>query len=451
MSQRKMAIATLVVAIAGCAGSTEQSVRSDLRRFGRERAAEAQREGAPSFDGSVQAYVTHALAESPTLEASYGRWKAATLRISGARRLPDPMVSYGYFIRSVETRVGPQRHRVGLRQRLPWPTQVSAGGESAALAARAASERFEAEALAVERRVVEAYYELWRIRRIHALLADQDGLLDALLETVRARVEIGQANVGDLAQLDLRVERHHDHRDRHRQMQRAAAAELRAVLGVGSEVALPTAEDPTQVALPATDEETMRAMARSHPSVAAFEQDAASQDTAGDAEAARGLPSFELGFDWIETGSAVTAGVQGSGKDPLIVSVAVSVPLWYGTYREAAEARHAEAAASRAAGEAAADHAEEAMSVALSQVRDSARRVLLYENTLVPQAEGAYEAALGGYSAGQADIAQVLWAVSALIEIGVEEVNARAEHATAWARLEHAVGSRVERREAGDE
>jgi outer membrane protein TolC len=450
MSQRKIAVATMVVVLAGCAGTTEQSVRSDLRRQGRER-ADARSEGAPSFDGSVQAYVTHALARSPVLAASYARWKAASHRISGARRLPDPMVSYGYFIRSVETRVGPQRHRLGLRQRLPWPTAVSAGGEAAALAARAASERFEAEALAVERRVVEAYYQLWRVRRTHALLVDQDELLDALADSVRGRVEVGQADVGDMAQLDLRVERHHDHRDRHLQMETAAAATLRAVLDVGPDVALPTTEDPPQVTLPATDEESLRAMARAHPSVTAFDRDAESHEAAADGESARGLPSFELGFDWIETGDAAMPGVQDSGKDPLVVSVAVSVPLWYGTYDDAADARHAEAVAARAAGEAAGDQAEEAVMVALSELRDSARRALLYANTLLPQAEGAYQAALGGYQAGRADIAQVLWAVSALIEIAVDEVHARADHATAWARLEHAVGSRVERQEMRDE
>ncbi len=395
--------------------------------------------------------MTHALAESPALAASYARWKAATHRISGARRLPDPMVSYAYFIRSVETRVGPQRHRVGLRQRLPWPTAVSAGGEAAALAARAASERFEAEALAVERRVVEAYYRLWRIRRSHALLVQQDELLEALVESVRARVEVGQADVGDLAQLDLRVERHHDHRDRHHQDEVAAAAALRAAVGVGPEVAVPTSEPPPAVSEPASDEESLLAMARRHPGVTAFERDAEAHDAAADSEAARGLPSFELGFDWIETGDAAMPGVQDSGKDPLVVSLAVSVPLWYGTYDDAADARRAEAVAARADREASEDRAEHALMVALSDVRDSGRRVRLADNTLLPQAEGAYQAALGGYQAGGADIARVLWAVSALIEIAVDAVEARAEHAIAWARLEHVVGARVERREVTGE
>jgi len=447
MSQWKFAAAVITALFVGCAGQAEDRVRSDLSRQARSRGASSTEAGSPSFDGSVGAYVAYAMAESPTLSASYARWAAATHRISPARRLPDPVVSYSYFVRSVETRVGPQRHRLGVRQRLPWPTAVSAGGESAALAAEAASKRFEAEALAVERRVLEAYFRLWRIRQSHQLLRDQDVLLEGLAETVRVRVEIGQADVADLTQLELRLERHHDHRDRHIQQELAATAALQAALGVDAEVELPTDEAPTSVQLPATGDEALRTLARAHPGVQSFERDAESHDAAGERESARGLPTFELGFDWIETGDAVAPAVQDSGKDPLIVSLAVSVPLWYGTMRDAADARHAEAVASRANAEAASDRAEEAAAVALSQVRDSARRVLLLANTLVPQAETAYEAVLGSYQAGRADVVQVLWAVSALIELSVERLDARAEHAMAWARLEQTVGGAVERQE----
>lgn len=450
MRQSQFATAALFALFVGCAGQTETSVRSDLSRLSRDRGA-SDSEAPPSFDGSVAGYVAYAMAESPTLAASYARWVAATHRIAPARRLPDPTVSYAFFIRSVETRVGPQRHRLGVRQRLPWPTAVTASGEAAALAARAASKRFEAEALTVERRVVEAYYRLWRVRHAHAILREQDLLLDALAESVRVRVEVGQADVADLTQLDLRIERHHDHRDRHVQQEEAAEAMLRSALGIRFDVELPTTEAPGAPRVPASDDAQLRATARTHPGVVSFASDAESHDAAADSESARGLPSFQLGFDWIETGEASAPGVQDSGKDPLIVSVAVSVPLWYSTYRDAAEARHAEAVASRAHGEAAADRAEEAASVALSEVRDSARRVQLLSNTLLPQAESAYEAVLGSYQAGRADVAQVLWAISALLELSVERVQASAEHAAAWARLEQAVGESVERQEMGDE
>ena len=39
---------------------------------------------------------------------------------------PELVLTYGGFIRSVETRVGPQRHRLGAMQWFPWPTRLNA-------------------------------------------------------------------------------------------------------------------------------------------------------------------------------------------------------------------------------------------------------------------------------------------------------------------------------------
>jgi outer membrane protein TolC len=84
--------------------------------------------------------------------------------------------------------------------------------------------------------------------------------------------------------------------------------------------------------------------------------------------------------------------------------------------------------------------------VALAEVRDSARRVRLLENTLLPQAEAAYEAVLGGFQAGRGDIARVILSINALLEISVESIEVRADHQMAWARLEQTVGRRLPRR-----
>src|SRR5690606_14644794 len=103
---------------------------------------------APAPDGSLGSYVRYAVTESPALRASLERWRAAALRIEPARRLPDPMVSYGFYALPVQTRVGPQRHRLSVRQDVPWPTKLTAAANAQSLRARAAQRRFEAQALA---------------------------------------------------------------------------------------------------------------------------------------------------------------------------------------------------------------------------------------------------------------------------------------------------------------
>ncbi|HER19754.1 MAG TPA: hypothetical protein ENO14_01765, partial [Chromatiales bacterium] len=63
---------------------------------------------------TLQDYLRHAARTNAGLEAAFEEWKAAVEQVPQAKALPDPRFTYGYFIDEVETRVGPQEHRLGL-------------------------------------------------------------------------------------------------------------------------------------------------------------------------------------------------------------------------------------------------------------------------------------------------------------------------------------------------
>ncbi|MBT8480910.1 MAG: TolC family protein [Myxococcales bacterium] len=152
-----------LVTSSGCRGTYESATRDDLGTAASVVARDEPPPTEPTLDASLKSYVAHALARSPELRASFERWKAATLRISRARRMPEPIIKYSYFVRSVETPVGPQQHKLSLMQTFPWPTALSAGSDAASSRARAAQWRFDAEALAVRRAVADAYWRLWLV------------------------------------------------------------------------------------------------------------------------------------------------------------------------------------------------------------------------------------------------------------------------------------------------
>ena len=192
----------LAFTIGGCAARYEESLHRDLTAA-RDRLAEPGETRAPAPDGPLESYVVYAMAQSPELLAGYQRWRAASLRISSARRLPEPMVMYAFYALPVQTRVGPQRHRVSAEQSFPWPTRLTAGADAQSARARAAQRRFEAQALALARRVADAWWALWFVRQAQDVEREQLEILDGLSESLRARVETSQAGLADLAQVDL--------------------------------------------------------------------------------------------------------------------------------------------------------------------------------------------------------------------------------------------------------
>ena len=56
----------------------------------------------------------------PKLKAAFKSYEASLEQMHGAGYLPDPILTFGYFISSPETRVGPQRGSVGIEQMFPW-------------------------------------------------------------------------------------------------------------------------------------------------------------------------------------------------------------------------------------------------------------------------------------------------------------------------------------------
>ena len=451
---------SLVPLLLACASQQEAQIRDQWEERSESRASDHQvASPQPAASSNIASkthdevlspnlarYVAMAQEKSPELEASFERWHGSISRISRARRLPDPKLSFGYFIRPVETRVGPQRARVGVSQTFPWPTQLTAGADAASERARAQQSQFEALALEIRRRVVVAYYQLWLIRETRNIHAEHLEVVRSLSTTVLARVEIGATTLADQQQVDLSAARLEDMLAGMDEDEAAAEARLRAAIGNRELETFSTDHGPPRASLPGEDEKMLFSAVLAHPKLSAFGHLAASHEEKARAEEAAGLPSFSVGADWIITGEARMPDVDGSGNDAVIVGGGISIPLWRGSYSDAADAARADASAARAERVAAEDRALAELHVAYAEVRDAVRRVELHRNTLVPQADSAYASVLGAYVTGQGTVAQTLLAQKDLLELRGGLEKARAEYAIAWARLERVVGRAVQTR-----
>lgn len=429
--------------IGGCASSTnyERSGRAGIGDVHSELYGD--RERVVALDGSLDAYVTYAMANSPELRASYEDWRASVHGIARARRLPDPTISYGLYVQRVETRVGAQRHKASLRQTVPWPSKLSAGADALSKSAEAAERRFDAGRLALRRSVATAYWTLWSIRETRKIRVELRDLLMDLSESVRIRVEVGQAQLADLAQVDLNVSRVDDSVAALDEAERKATAALAAALGESNLAETPTTDPPPRAWVPSESDDALRSAARSHPALEAFELMAEASESSADRARADGKPNLMFGLDYIETGPAVMPNTDDSGKDAVVVSIGLSIPLWRGSYAEEERRAVAEAAAHRARGEAATDRADAELEVALAAVSDAARRIDLYLNTLIPQAETVYEAVVSAYNTADSTLASVLLAHRDLLELRTLLIAAHADEGRAWAQLEHVVGRAV--------
>ncbi len=441
-------------ALAGCAGAANVPSQMPASMPGSQAPASSaavsasQAADTPSdfgeIKGSLHEYLAYALANSPETRASFELWRAARFRISRAGRLPEPTIAFGYFLRTVETRVGPQRYKLGVSQAFPWPTKLSAGEDAAAERAKAAARVVDANVLAVRKSVAEVYWTLWLIGEEHRLKTQHDAVLESLAGAVRGRLQVGAATLADLSLVDLNIARHHDHLGQHEQAARRASSMLRALVGSSASNEVLTVSDVPQSGAPVASDEELAELAAQHPMIEKFSHLAASEEHVGRAERADRYPKFKIGLDIIGTGEAAMAGVEDSGKDAVVLSAALSIPLWAGSYSDAADAAEANRNAHDAMREASLRQLEAMLGEALANVRNAQRRIELYQKTLVPQAETTFQAVLGGYQAGRATVAAVILAQRDLIDLQVEYAGARADYAKSWAALEFVAGTQLE-------
>lgn len=396
------------------------------------------------LDGSLESYLAYAFAHSPELRTSFEKWRAVSYQPEQRRELPELQLTYTGFVRSVETRVGPQEHKLSAMQWFPWPTRLTAAARAASWQTRAAQHEFEAHALEIGADVASSYWTVWKVRQMQDVEAEQVDLLEGLSEQIRVRLEVGGADLSDVSQIDLLVARGRDRVAGLEEAERAASVNLVRSIGAPAGTATPVRAEPPPMLPPAEDEATLIAAAAEHPRIDAWQAKAEAAEHRARAAKARRAPSFGVGVDWIVVGdSSSPMPPPDSGKDAVAITAGLKIPVSYGAYRAAAREARADGAASKASAIAARNALVARTEVALSEVRDDLRRGSLYRTTLVPQAETSFESVLGSYAVGRASIADVISAQRQLLEIRTSLLEAQAEYGADWAALESVVGRSV--------
>ena len=109
---------------------------------------------------SLNDYIRYALNHSASLKGAFEGYSAALQKNPQVTALPDPKLAYGYFISPIETRVGPQEHKIGVAQSFPWFGTLSLKGDMATAEAKAEFNRFLSMKNKLVFQVTKAYAEL---------------------------------------------------------------------------------------------------------------------------------------------------------------------------------------------------------------------------------------------------------------------------------------------------
>ncbi len=442
-------VAALV--LGGCASLDE---RTALQEHGAARQIPYVSEGRPSTESDLPAldaesslsdYLAYAALNNPGLEAAFNRWKAALERVPQVRSLPDPRFSYGYFIREVETRVGPQRHRFGLSQMFPWFGKLALQGDVALEAANAERQRYEAAKLDLFYRVKRAYYEYYYLGRAIAVTEENIQLLTYLEAVARTRYTAGAPTHAAVIKAQVELGKLEDQLRGLRDFVGPVVAELNAALNrpPNAPLSLPTAVPEEKVAV--SEQQFLSWVKEGNPELKAIDSETAKEKAAVDLAKKDYFPDITVGLDYIETGSALMPGTRDSGKDPVVGMMSINVPVWRGKYRAAereAKARYEASLRERSDRE---NTLVARLEMVLYGFRDAERKIDLYRDALVPKAEQSLRVTQQAYESGRTDFLDVIDAQRVLLEFELSYERALANRAQRLAEIEMLVGREIPR------
>ena len=150
-------------------------------------------------------YLEIAAQNSPSLKANFFDYQAALQVIPQSSSLPDPQVSFAYFIQAVETRLGPQTFKFSATQMFPWFGTLKTMENTAAYAAKEKYELFEQSKSELYYNVRSVYYELYLIDKAIEITEGKIELVKSFKDLALTKSESGSGRLVNVLKSEMLI------------------------------------------------------------------------------------------------------------------------------------------------------------------------------------------------------------------------------------------------------
>ncbi len=350
-------------------------------------------------------YLAWARSHNPRLVAQSAEADVLHEKSREAGALPGLKLAWAEMVVPVETRVGPQQRVFSVSQSIPWFGTLSARENSVASEAAAAHEILRGLGWQVEREVRLAWYELGFVQEQIAIVERNLELARQTEIHSRARYESGEGQYASLLNAQMEIGRLDARLAGLWDQLTPATARLNIAAGLETDRATPgfVASPPALMHAVLPSRESLAAtLGENNPALAAWRHRQESRRHSIAAAGRRSYPDLTFGVDYIMTGEATIAGMDDSGRDPVIARVAVNVPLWGG---QVGAQQKASASRLRATSAGLSDTRQRLagdLENVLFSWREAGRNLELYGQTLLPRSEQNLSVVTASYESGQA-------------------------------------------------
>ena len=389
-------------------------------------------------------YLAYAALNNPGLEAAFNSFKADLEQIPQVKSLPDPKFNYKYYIEEVETRVGPQQQSFGISQAFPWFGKLDLRAGIAAQGAKAAKERYESAKLKLFFEVKDAYYEYYYLAKSIAITEENIQLVKRLESVARSRYKSAAGSHPDVIRGQVEMGKLEDRYQGLIDMKVPLSARLNAALNrpVDAEMDPPAKIEFNEVEL--IDNEQIAKLLQSNPELKALDHEIVKNRKSIELAKKDYYPNFTFGVNVIDTGDSLVGNPRDNGKDPVVASVSVNIPLWRNKYAAAKRQARYNFYAAKRRHKQKANSLSSKLKMTLYRFRDAERKIDLYGDALLPKALESLKVTESGFRSAQGSFTDLIDAQRILLEFALSYERALADRSQSLAEIEMLIGTEIQ-------
>ncbi len=320
-------------------------------------------------------YLKTAAQKNPALKTAFKRYLATLEKIPQVKSLPDPQLVFGYFIKPVETKTGPQIFKLSASQMFPWFGTLKTAGKVQIFQAKAAYEQFNQVQSRLFQEVRKGYYELYFLKQKIALTKDNLNLLKRFQELAQRKITIGKTSVVDVLRAQMALNQALNTLKKLEDLWQVKQTEFQNSINADKALQINLPDTLTQSLLP--DLETLKKeLSHNHLLI---RQDFLRRKFKSKQEWARkaGLPKFLIGLDYINIGKPA---INKTGfNDALLLKAGISIPIFRKKYRALIKENKLLMEANLSTQKSIQNDLDTRLSATYSDYKDAIRRITLFK------------------------------------------------------------------------
>ncbi|WP_110953795.1 TolC family protein [Anaerosinus massiliensis] len=387
---------------------------------------------------TLQETIDTALENNPSVIESQKRWEEKQARITLATALENPQL--GIMKDDIpKDSLNPfdgMMTEYSLTQDIMNPAKRKAMGKMAGSDAEMAKANYQDKRMEIYTSTKAAYYDLLYASKALEIGKESQQLMGQLAQIAQVNYATGMVSMQDTLKAQTEFSKMTTDLLNMTSMEAVAKASLNTLMGRSADTILTVQEQFTAPDPNFNFADLQKEAQESKPSVMSMESQVKMAKNGIELAEKQQLPDYQFNLSYKQRKS----DGMGAQPDTWQVGVMIMLPIWQDKNAGEVKAATANFDAAQASLNNMRNMSELDLQMALTEAQSAWRRIKLYKDTVIPQAEQSYQAGVVGYTNGKVDFMAILDSLNALQNAKADYYKAHVDYEKAVANIEKSVG-----------